>query len=490
MPDEESKGRGRALYEELKARILDGTFAEGSVLVSTRACAAERGLSRTTVTLVYEQLHAEGYIRSSAGAPSRVAIGLRQSKARAGGTLAVGKPALKRTPSLSAYGRNVAALACQPVAPETPGLIDFSYGPLAADDFPTLRWSKVARRVEVTRGERLAYIEPLGDLGLRKELQSYLSRARGIACDVEQLMVASGSQQVLDMCARLLVDAGDTVVVENPGYKMAHRVFQAVGAELKGVEVDEYGLVTLRLPRDGARLAYVTPTHQFPLGSFLTMPRRLELLAWARAAGSWLVEDDYDGEYRYSIRPEESLYSLDSDGRVVYVGTFSKTLSPQLRMGYAVLPMSLVEAFSKAKQLMDRHAAIAPQRVLGALLSEGSYDRHVRRIRRVQLSRRAALLSALEEHLGEKVEVQGAASGLHLVVWVKGLKPADELRVVQAAFSVGVRVNALSPLYLLQVANQASPRPAGLVLGYSLLDVPKIEMGIKRLAAVIKQLDR
>ena len=401
-------GRGQALYEELKARILDNTYPAGTALPSTRACAAERGLSRTTVTMVYEQLASEGYLHSRPGAASRVAGGLhKKPTSNASERPLTIKKAIEKLPALSAYGRNVASLPPQPVSPEASGLLDFSYGPLASTDFPTLRWAKIARKVDVSRGGRLAYIDPFGDLTLRQELQAYLSRARGLTCDVEQLMISSGSQQVLDMCARILVDQGDVVVVENPGYKMAHRVFQAVGARLHGVHVDQHGLVTSELPKGGARLAYVTPTHQFPLGSFLTMPRRRDLLSWASSAGAWLVEDDYDGEYRYAIKPEESLHSLDPDGRVIYVGTFSKTLSPQLRLGYAVLPDALVEPFKKAKQLMDRHAAVSHQRVLGTMLADGSYDRHVRRMRRVQLARRTALLEALDKHLGRSVEVQG-----------------------------------------------------------------------------------
>lgn len=204
-------------------------------------------------------------------------------------------------------------------------------------------------------------------------------------------MIVNGSQQALDLCARLLVNPGDDVVVENPGYRMAHHAFEAYGAKLLGVDVDEHGLATEQLNALGfVQLAYVTPTHQFPLGSFLTIARRRQLLAWAHERKAWVIEDDYDSEYRYSVRPEATLLSLDTQGCVIHVGTFSKTLSPQLRLGYMVLPPALVDTFAEAKRLSDRHAASGVQRALALLLEDGSYDRHVRRIRRHQQTRQRA----------------------------------------------------------------------------------------------------
>ncbi|MBP8883728.1 MAG: PLP-dependent aminotransferase family protein [Pseudomonas sp.] len=487
MPTDHERrtGLSRALFEEFRARIADGTYVAGAPLPSTRALAAERGLSRATVSLVYEQLAADGFIESRAGAASRVAAGAAQ-------VAPAGRSKRVRTKytapdrlagSLSAIGQHIAALKLGDPSPTAPGEIDFVYGPLSGSDFPTLTWMKALRAVERQRNKRLEYEDPRGNLELRRALQAHLSQARGLACSVEQLMIVNGSQQALDLCARLLVDPGGGVIVENPGYRMAHHAFEAYGARLLCAEVDAHGLVTARLAELGpAQLAYVTPTHQFPLGSFLPIARRRQLLEWAAERQAWIVEDDYDSEYRYAVRPEATLQSLDTRGCVIHVGTFSKTLSPQLRLGYMVLPLALAETFADAKRVTDRHAATGVQRALARLLEDGSYDRHVRRIRRLQQARQRALVDALDRHLGGEVEVQGAASGLHLVVWIRGVPAAAEHALVDAARERGVRVHPISPLFHPSTTAQAGERSAGLVMGYALLDEDTIEDGVRRLA--------
>lgn len=486
--DERRTGLSRALYEEFRARIAEGIYAAGAALPSTRALAAERGLSRATVTLVYEQLAADGFIDTRAGAASRVALGAaspgRPQRARA---KAIAPDRLAGR--LSAIGQHMAALKLADRGPTAPGEIDFVYGPLSGSDFPTLIWMKALRAVERQRSRRLEYEDPRGNLALRQALQAHLGQTRGLDCTVEQLMIVNGSQQALDLCARLLVSPGDGVVVENPGYRMAHHAFEAYGARLLCVDVDEHGLVTGHLAGLGsAQLAYVTPTHQFPLGAFLPIARRRQLLDWAAERQAWVVEDDYDSEYRYSVRPEVTLQSLDRSGRVIHVGTFSKTLSPQLRLGYMVLPMALVEMFSAAKRVADRHAATGVQRALARLLLDGSYDRHVRRIRRLQQARQSALVEALGRHLGDRIEVQGSASGLHLVVWFRALASAAEPALVAAARERGVRVHPISPLFHPGAA--ASNRSAGLVMGYALLERDSIEDGVRRLAEALESLGR
>ena len=369
------------------------------------------------------------------------------------------------------------------------GVIDFVYGPLAGSDFPTLPWLKAARRVEGERPARLGYDDPRGDPALRRALQAYLARAKGLACDVEQLVIVNGSQQAIDLCARLLVDPGETVVVENPGYRMAHHVFEAAGAVLHGVDVDPQGLQTDALDQvTQARLAYVTPTHQFPLGSFLAVSRRNALLRWAAARDAWIIEDDYDSEYRFGVRPEATLQSMDERGLVIYVGTFSKTLSPQLRLGYMVLPARLASLFAAAKRLVDRHAPSAPQRTLAALLESGVYERHVRRIRRMQHARQSALLASLQQHLAGRITVQGAASGLHVVAWIEGFTSRQEGALVAAGLREGVQVHPLSPLYVADPHPSKASRPAGLVLGYALLTPAQIEQGVRRLSRALDQL--
>ncbi|MEZ5657119.1 MAG: PLP-dependent aminotransferase family protein [Burkholderiaceae bacterium] len=494
MPSDPDRRRGlsRALYEEIRARIADGTYAPGAALPSSRAMAAERGLSRGKVTLVYEQLAADGFIESRPGAISRVAEGAPGSLRRAGGNREQRNDAARPVGRLSAVGRRIAAMDIRDAGPTAPAEIDFVYGPLAGGDFPTQTWLKALRTVERQRVRRLEYEDPRGNRALRGALVTHLSRTKGVACSADQLMIVSGSQQALDLCARLLIDPGDGVVVENPGYRMAHHAFEACGAKLLGVDVDEHGLRTDTLAALGpACVAYITPTHQFPVGSFLTMARRRALLAWAAARHAWVIEDDYDSEYRYSVRPEETLLSLDHRGCVIHVGTFSKTLSPQLRLGYMVLPPSLVNTFVGAKRVADRHAATAAQRALALLLEDGSYDRHVRRLRRLQHARQHALTDALARHLGDRVRIQGAASGLHLLAWIPGLPASAEPALVQVARERGVRVYPVGPLYLPARARSPAtiPRPAGLVMGYALLSTDAIEDGVRRLKTAMNAVE-
>lgn len=389
---------------------------------------------------------------------------------------------------LSAFGNRVGQLELgqpQAVAPQD---IDFTYGPLAGADFPTLAWMKASRKVERERPAKLAYTDPRGDLGLRRALQAYLARARGISCELDQVLIVNGSQQALDLCARLLIDRGDKVVVEDPGYRMAHHVFCAQGARLHGIPVDRQGLCTDELAGvRAAVMAYVTPTHQFPLGAFLSMPRRRALLDWAARTGAWILEDDYDSDYRYAVRPEATLQSLDEAGSVIYIGTFSKTLSPELRLGYMIVPARATDLFASAKRLTDRHTSSQAQRTLALLLEEGTYDRHVRRIRRVQDARRMALLHALDRHLPGQLTVEGASSGLHVVAWASNVPARREHELVAAALRERTLVYPLGALFLPRPSASASRRSAGLVLGYALLTPEQIDEGVRRLALAVRR---
>jgi GntR family transcriptional regulator/MocR family aminotransferase len=490
--DDQKRGLSRALYAEIRERIADGTYLTGSALPSTRSLAMERGLSRGTVSLVYEQLAADGFLETRPGAASRVSAG-------AATTAPFPRTRCPRVETqmlsaghdraLSSIGCRIASLKVQDAEPIDAAEIDFVYGPLSGNEFPTTIWLKALRAVESRRSQRLAYEDPRGNPDLRRALQRHLSQTRGLSCAVEQIMIVNGSQQALDLCARLLVSPGDAVMVENPGYRMAHHAFEAYGATLLCVDVDEQGLQTDHLDSLGpVRMAYVTPTHQFPLGSFLPIARRHALLAWAAARNVWVIEDDYDSEYRYAVRPEPTLQSLDTHGCVIHVGTFSKTLSPQLRLGYMVLPASLIDVFSAAKRLTDRHAATGAQRALALLLEDGSYDAHVRRMRRQQQARQRTLIGALARHFGERVKVEGAASGLHLVVWFHALSASEEPALMRAARRFGVRVHSLSPLYHPGAQPKDLAKPAGLVMGYALLELDEIEDGVRRLAAAIATL--
>lgn len=477
------------MYEEFRARLADGTYPAGAPLPSSRSLAAERGISRATVALVYEQLAADGFIDTRQGAASRVARGAAVSASRK--RAAPPQVPQQSGAALSAIGLRMAALPQHTAEPPALGDIDFVYGPLAGRDFPSGLWLKALRTVEQHRQHRLEYDDPRGNVELRRALQAHLSQTRALACTVEQIVILNGSQQALDLCARLLVDPGETVVVENPGYRMAHHAFEAYGAKLDFLAVDHQGLVIEPLEGLGAvKLVYVTPTHQFPLGSFLPIGRRRALLDWAAQRSVWVIEDDYDSEYRYTVGPEASLQALDTQGRVIHIGTFSKTLSPQLRLGYMVLPHALIAPFAAAKRITDRHAATGVQRALALLLQEGRYARHVRRMRRAQHARQLALVQALQQHLGEQIEVQGAASGLHLVVWFQALPASAEPLLAAAAQRRGVRVYPLSPLYHPQAPGSLQPRRCGLIMGYALLELGQIEEGVKRLAQALAELVR
>ena len=474
-------GAGRRIYDLLRSQIADGTLLPGARVMSTRAQAAELGVSRTTVTAVYEQLTAEGFLVTSTGRAARVAsplaAGMPSGK--------VPKRQAKPVPSLSRFGRRVAHISAPALQHTEPARFDFLYGAVASRDFPSLAWRRAYQAVLLRQQHSLYYMPAEGDPALRRALQGYLRRARGIACDAEQILVVHGSQQAIDLCARLLLDAGDAFVFENPGYLMARHCFEATGARLLTTPVDGLGLDTGRLPEDGgARLAYVTPSHQFPLGGVLPIGRRQALLQWAVRHDAWIIEDDYDGEFRYGQRPIDALQSIDTDGRVIYVGTFSKALSPQLRLGYMVLPHALVPVFRQAKRLTDRHAPLLEQQVLAALIDSGAYERHVRRMRRENERRRAALLQVIAQHLPKDVRIDGTAAGLHVVLWLPFLNAQQEPALVAAARREGVGVYPVGPLFAPSALDE-QPRSAGLILGYASLKIEQIQQGISILAGVI-----
>jgi len=481
MADQFSKDTGsmtRGVGEAIKAQIKSGAYAPGARLPSTRAFAAEWGISRSTVTAAFEQLAAEGYLETKQGARATVARELSTESAPSKS----GAPTLR--PSLSAYGRRVATLP-SPTQPDTGRMTaDFRYGDLAAADFPALAWKRAIGASVLHRPTRLRYGDPAGTPELRAALQTYLWRARGVRCSADQIVVVNGSQQGLDLCARLLVDPGEHVVLENPCYAIARQVFQTAGAELVARPVDAQGMRTDELP--AARLAYVTPSHQFPLGSVMSVGRRRELLAWARRHRAYILEDDYDSEYRFDIRPIPPLQTLDEAERVIYLGTVSKTLSPTLRLGYLVVPEALVSTFRNAKRLVDRHTATLEQDALASFLSDGSYERHVRRIRRKNGARRTALLNALSETLGDSVTITGADAGLHVVIWLNGVARKRETELRTRVIAAGIGIYPVSPLY---DTNLDEPDRVGLIMGYAALDERSIADGVRRLSSIIRELE-
>jgi GntR family transcriptional regulator/MocR family aminotransferase len=327
--------------------------------------------------------------------------------------------------------------------------------------------------------ELLAYHHPAGYLPLREAIASYLATARGVCCTAEQVILVAGSQQGLDLAARVLLDPGEQAWMEDPGYPGARGTLLGAGARLVPVPIDAEGLVVQmgkeRAP--GARLAFVTPSHQFPLGGTMSMARRLSLLAWANAAGAWIVEDDYDSEFRYTGRPLAALQGIDRANRVIYLGTLSKVLFPAMRLGYLVVPPDLVNAFIAARLYTDIHPPLLEQVTLTAFLHEGHFVRHIRQMRQLYQERQVTLVDLAREMLAGELNLQPAVAGMHLIGWLKSKQ--DDRQVARAAARVWVDVSPLS-LYSIE----GSERP-GLLLGYTAVGTQEMRAGLQRLASVL-----
>lgn len=471
----------RQIYKALKAQIADGIYGLDGSLPSSRGLAAELKVSRTTVTAAYEQLAAEGFIDMRQGTRPRVVAAVINRDHTPG-------PARPRgIMRLSAYGERLRTIPPRLEETSPRAAIEFRYGDLAPSDFPVLAWKRAVVAAIMQQPGRLAYDDPRGSRRLRIALQGYLWRARTLRCDLDQIIIVNGSQQGLDLCARLLLDADSRFVVENPCYAMARQIFAGTGAIPISVPVDKDGLDTGLLKGIGARLAYVTPSHQFPLGSVMPISRRHELLEWAQTVDAYVVEDDYDSEYRYDINPVPPLHGLEDSGNVIYLGTVSKTLSPTLRIGYLIVPPQLQTVFAIAKQLIDRHTPAIEQEALAALLESGAYEGHVRRVRRRNGDRRQTLLNVLKHTFGDRIAIEGADAGLHIVVWFRDLPASFETALVEGALALGVGVYTISSLYDPELPGDR-PGRVGLVMGYAALDTRRIERGIYLLNQAVSRI--
>jgi len=408
----------RQIYDEWRTAILGGRLAPGDRLPSTRELAGALGVARQTVTTAYDQLTAEGYLEPARGSgtfvcrqlPDELTTAAREARRGLARSAAV---------RLSAYGRRLPA----PVEPDAPGvMIDFSrFGP-DLSHFPVRLWRRV-----IGHQLRHPFSSPRDAAGyapLRHEIASFVARSRAVACTPDQVLVVNGSQQAIDLCARLLVDPGDHVAVENPGYPAARELFVAHGARVRAVPVAADGLSVAALGRD-TRLVYATPAHQFPTGVSMSLPRRLDLIEWAGTRGAVILEDDYDSVYRYSSAPLPALQSFARGVAVIYMGTFSNVMFPALRLGYLVLPPELVGVFTEAKRLSDRGAAMLEQAALTEFMREGHLERHIRRMTRIYRRRRDALVDALTHAFGTRAHITGDAAGMHLFVRVAGGRLAE-----------------------------------------------------------------
>jgi GntR family transcriptional regulator/MocR family aminotransferase len=466
---------GGALFQQvyigLRKAILSGAFQRGQKLPSTREVAEQLGISRTVVLLAYDQLLAEGFTvgRSGSGTYVSADVSVRRTRAAESAKL-----------SLSRFGSSAAAAWSRMTfaQPSTPALpYDFAYGRSDLETFPFEMWRRIllrcARKAPVSE---LDYGPAAGNVALREAIATHLLRSRAVMCDPSQVLVVNGSQQALDLIARVLIERGDRVAIEDPSYQGTREVLRAAGARLLPVAVDRDGLDPDRLPAS-ARAAFVTPSHQFPTGAILPLARRLALLDWAKRKRAVIVEDDYDGEFRYEGQPLESLQGLDREGRVIYIGTFSRTVFSSLRIGYLITPKRLVPAFTAAKWLCDRHTATLDQETLAEFIASGMYERYLRRVRRRNTARREVLLEALHTHLRDRVDVTGDGAGAHVVLWLKHRLSEDS--VTASAAAQGVRVYGISGYFL------RKPSRTGILLGYSRMKETAIREGIRRLGKVL-----
>jgi GntR family transcriptional regulator/MocR family aminotransferase len=470
----------RQLYEEVRAAVLAGRLSAGARLPSTRALAADLAVSRNTVAGAFDQLLAEGYIEARPGAGTFVAQQLPEDLLRV--SRRARSPARSRTPAprLSERGRMLAATPVAPLSGEGNSASAFRPGIPALDAFPRALWARIAARLyRQSRFDLFSYGDPAGHPPLRRAIAEYLRAARGVNCTWEQVIVTSGSQQALDLAARVLLDPGDSAWVEDPGYFGARGAWTAAGVHCVPVPVDDEGVSVAEGERIApqARMAYVSPSHQYPLGVTMSLPRRMALLAWARRRGAWIAEDDYDSEFRYSGRPLAALQGLDTAGRVIYIGTFSKVLFPALRLGYMVAPAGTAAAFAAARALSDRHPPGPSQALVAEFLADGHFARHVRRMRTLYAERQDALVSAARREWKGLLAVSPAPAGMHLVAW---LPPgANDREVSRHAARAGIAAPPLSAYY-----HHPHSKPA-LLLGYSAVNVRKIQDGARRLGVAM-----
>ena len=480
-PARPGQPRTQWLYEALRTAIVQGRVRPSNRIPSTRRLAQEYGLARGTVSTVYEQLTAEGYLTARIGAGTYVnatlpdeLLGHRMPDAlsKSDGPVCNGTGHGSRVPSTVSRGPVVyrdhrvarAFVAHQP----------------ALDLFPKRLWGRLmARQFQTVTPARLGEGEPFGYRPLREAIAEYVASARGIPCSSEQVVVVAGLQPALDMTERALLQTGDAVWMEDPGYPAARDILGNAGASVHAVPVDEEGLRVGFGEQHyaGSRLAYVTPAHQAPLGSVMSLSRRLKILDWARRMNAWIFEDDYDGEYRYRGSPVPALGALDQYQRVVHFGSFSKTLFPGLRLGYLIVPAQLLDDFATIRISTERYPSIIHQLVLAAFIAQGHYARHLRRMRAVYAKRHAMLASCVADKLADELELTDAPAGLDVCAWIKS--DVSEATLIERALAQDVSLSGLQD-YAIECA-----LPSGVLIGFAATPEYEIARGVDVLRACL-----
>jgi GntR family transcriptional regulator / MocR family aminotransferase len=511
--DRSTAGEGltRQIYTQLRAAILEGRLRAGDRLPPSRDLARDLGVARLTVATAYEWLSAEGYVYGRVGAGTFVAVVFAEppfppSKPSSAPLVtpipaasSAAKPSSPVAPvPLSSWARRIATIPLAGISPAESVTCAWDMRPSvgAADAFPWSRWRHIVGWPDPLAGDAppadAAYALPsagqwdalLGPLETREAIAAWLRRSRAVRCAPEQILVAGSVQQMLALLARLLIEPGQQLLVEDPSYVGFHAAFLAEGAVLAGIPVDAQGLRVDTLPKPGhmgdegaARLAIVTPSHQYPTGVTLSLERRLALLDWARRTGVVLVEDDYDGDLRLEGQPLEALRGLDDRDEVIYLGTFAKALYPAVRLGFAVLPHWLIEPVARARAASDRHPAWRDAMAVARFIEAGELERHLARMRRLYRTRRDALTAALREHLGDLVTVGPADAGIHLLARLPD--GIDDVALATEALHHGIACMPLSPHY------QGAPHP-GLLLGFGGMPEDRLAEGVSRLAPLVR----
>lgn len=449
------------LTKSLRKAIIDGRLRAHTRLPPTRTLAQDLGIARNTVLAAYEQLRAEGYVEGRTGSGSYVAA-----------IAPVVRPtrAPHRLPAQTAFMRRARSVAALPVKREQLRY-NLQYGEPTLNPRITNAWRKELGQAALYTDPGYPRVQGLPEL--REAVCDYLARRRGINVSPESVLIVNGAQQALSLTASVLVEPGAGVVIEDPQYFATRRVMTAYGARISAVPVDQDGIDCAKLPRSKPRLICVTPSHQFPLGSVLSLARRTALLAYADRNQSWILEDDYDGEFRYGSQPIAALRALDQHDRVIYVGTFSKMLMPSLRLGFMVLPQALKEDFLLAKRLGDFGSPAIEQAAAARFMASGSFERHLRLSSRLLKARRTALLEALRHYGGKQVQVTDSDAGMHLVAWLKHYDARRLEKLVELGRSRGLGLHPIAPLYV------HPPAMGGFLMGYASLSVAELEAAMR-----------
>ncbi|HSU96093.1 MAG TPA: PLP-dependent aminotransferase family protein [Gemmatimonadaceae bacterium] len=467
------------IYDGLRNAILAGQLRAGQRVPSTRALATDLGVSRLPVLNAYDQLLHEGYLEGRIGSGTFVSVSLPDDALR---SVSPSQSRRSIKHSLPQSARTQPSSHPPPRQRDDGGMRPFRVSLPALDQFPHTIWSRlVARHARSLTPARMAYGDPAGVGSFRAAVAEHLRTARAVRCEAEQVLIVSGSQAALCICAAVLLGRGDVVAMEEPGYPGARAALATRGAAIAPVPIDHEGIQIESLDALGSRVraAYVTPSHQYPMGTAMSATRRLELVEWATRRSAWILEDDYDSEFRYVSRPLGALQGMDAHERVIYIGTFSKVLFPSIRVGYIVVPPSLWSAFVDAREALDIFSPTLYQLALRDFIREGHFARHLRRMRALYLRRRAALLDGLAEHCADRITVHNADAGLH----ISTLLPdgVDDRAIVRRMRENGLAGDALSVCY------SGNARQSGLLLGFGGSDEAGIANATRTLGRILCQ---